>query len=204
MRRANAHAQRARCAFHADFPSIGPPHQIGKYKLATVLEFGILAAAFRGIDMVVPTLPGFVIPPLFLFLSLRSRVFSPLPAARPDRAAQGGAATPREVKRPSWTPPGIAFPIIWLTISGLRAASALLSWRACGRTLFCAPLLALTMHLCIGDTWNCITNVERRLGTSALGVLSVWASVVCAIALAYRATPVRLDPAVDVSGRCIM
>jgi len=160
-----------------------------KYKAATLFEFGLLAGIFRTVDAV-GTLPSFCVPPIFAFLALRSRVFSALPASRPDRAAQEGKATPRDVKRPSWTPPGIAFPIIWTTIAVLRATSALLSWRACGRTLFCAPLLALALHLSIGDTWNCITNVERRLGTSALGVLSVWGSVVAAVVVAYRATPI--------------
>ena len=46
-------------------------------------------------------------------------------------------------------------------------------WRACGRTLFSAPLLALVLHLCVGDTWNCVTNIEQRLGVSAVGVLAV-------------------------------
>ena len=36
---------------------------------------------------------------------------------------------------------------------------------------------ALVLHLCIGDTWNCITNVERRLGVSAVGCFAVWGSV---------------------------
>jgi tryptophan-rich sensory protein len=170
-----------------------PEPQVVKYKAATVVEFALLASAFRGVDAL-GTIPGFCIPPLFVFLSLRSRVLSPLPASRPNRSAQSGKATPVDVKRPSWTPPGIAFPIIWSTISLLRATSALLSWRACGRSLFCAPLLALALHLSVGDTWNCVTNVERRLGTSALGVLAVWGSVIAAVVFAYRATPVRCAP----------
>ena len=87
----------------------------------------------------------------------------------------------RQVKRPSWTPPGIAFPFIWLTISALRAASTTLIWRACGKSLVCTPILFLIAHLCIGDTWNCITNVERRLGVSAIGCFAVWGSVFRAV-----------------------
>ena len=93
------------------------------------------------------------------------------------------------MKRPSWTPPGFAFPIIWITISLLRAASSTLVWRACGRTLFSAPLLALVLHLCVGDTWNCVTNIEQRLGVSAAGVLAVLASVYTAVAVYYKTTP---------------
>ena len=46
-------------------------------------------------------------------------------------------------------------------------------------------------HLCIGDTWNAITNVERRLGTSALYVLCVLASVYYAVSSYYAAVRAR-------------
>ena len=70
-----------------------------------------------------------------------------------------------------------------------RASSSFLVWRATGRALCSVPILALIAHLCVGDTWNCVTNVERRLGTSAVGVLAVWASVVNAVAAYYAALP---------------
>lgn len=163
--------------------------QLFKYPAATAGEFCVIAAVLKAIDTLPLVLPTFVIPPLFFFLSLRSRVFSLMPARRPDRNAQEGAPTPREVKRPSWTPPGIAFPFIWLTISCLRAASSTLVWRACGKNLACTPILFLVAHLCIGDTWNGITNVERRLGTSAVGVLVVLASVYAAVAKYFLTVP---------------
>lgn len=154
--------------------------QIAKYPAATIAQLALVSTCLKAVDAVGPV-PGFAVPPLFLFLSLRSRVFSPMSAKRPDRGAQDGAATPREVKRPAWTPPGIAFPFIWITISLLRATSSLFVWRATGRMLCSPPLLALVAHLCVGDTWNCVTNVERRLGTSALGVLGVLGSVYYAV-----------------------
>ena len=46
-------------------------------------------------------------------------------------------------------------------------------------------------HLCIGDTWNAITNVERRLGTSALYVLCVLASVYYAVSSYFAAVRAR-------------
>uniref|UniRef100_A0A7S0P6H0 Uncharacterized protein n=1 Tax=Calcidiscus leptoporus TaxID=127549 RepID=A0A7S0P6H0_9EUKA len=161
---------------------------VGKYKLAVGIEFALIAASFRAVDALL-TLPAAAVPPLFFFLSLRSRVFSPLDASRPDRSAQEGLPTPAEVVRPGWTPPGVAFPFIWLTISFLRATSSLFVWQASGRQLCATPLLLLVFHLCVGDAWNTITNVERRLGTSALGVLGVLASVFAAIGAYYRTRP---------------
>lgn len=163
--------------------------QLLKYPVATVGEFALISAVLRAVDAVC-TLPTFCVPPLFFFLSLRSRIFSLLPASRPKRAEQDGNATPKEVKRPSWTPPGIAFPFIWLTISCLRAASSTLVWSSTGRMLSAPPLLALVLHLCVGDTWNCVTNVERRLGTSSLGVFAVLASVYAAVGIYYKTLPI--------------
>jgi len=167
--------------------------QTAKYPVATAAQFGLIAAFFKAVDAVV-ALPAPLVPPLFAFLSLRSRLFSLLPANRPPR---GGfeddgkkVATPVEVKRPSWTPPGIAFPFIWLTITALRAASSFSVFKATGRALFCPPLLILALHLAVGDTWNCVTNVEQRKGVSAVGVLAVWASVVAAVRAYYVAAPV--------------
>jgi len=157
------------------------------YPGATLTEFSIIAALLKAVDTLV-TLPTAAVPPLFFFLSLRSRIFSVLPASRPPRGGYENeeegkrkAPVPTEVKRPSWTPPGIAFPFIWLTISVLRAASSTMVWAATGRTLFHPALLTLVLHLCIGDTWNCITNVEARRGVSAVGVLVVLASVYTAV-----------------------
>lgn len=41
-------------------------------------------------------------------------------------------------------------------------------------------LLCIMLHLSIGDTWNCVNNVERRLGAAVPGVACVWASVLFA------------------------
>jgi len=100
--------------------------------------------------------------------------------SRPNREEQKGKATPMDVKRPSWTPPGIAFPFIWLTITALRATAATMVYAGALRS---APLEALMLHLCIGDTWNTVTNVEKRLGVSAIGCLAVWGSVLRAVQL---------------------
>lgn len=151
--------------------------EIGKYALATGTQYGLLLGALALADK---WFPAPLVGVLFAFLSLRSRIFSLLDNSRPDRDAQEGKATPKDVKRPFWTPPGVAFPIIWLSITVLRAVSASLVYAQTG-SLISPPLRAFLLHLCIGDTWNTITNVEKRLGVSALGCSLVWASVVNAV-----------------------
>jgi len=161
-----------------------------KYLVATGLQLFILTSALKGIDKVAGKggLPTPLVGLLFTFLSLRSRVASVLDNSRPNREAMEGEATPTDVKRPSWTPPGIAFPIIWLSITALRGVSSALVYGKIG-LLASAPLLSMVLHLCVGDTWNTITNIEKRLGVSAAGCLLVWASVWNAIVRYHRVLP---------------
>ena len=165
--------------------------------------------AFDGVDALAAraqaTLPSPVVGLMFAFLSLRSRVFSLLDNSRPNREEQGGGATPMDIKRPAWTPPGIAFPFIWLTITGLRAVSSAMVYDG---ALARAPLLLMALHLAVGDVWNTITNIERRLGVSAAGCVLVWASVV-GVVLQYsrvsKAAGLILAPsAVWISIACVL
>jgi len=167
--------------------------QTFKYPAATAMQFGLIGLFFKGLDIVGP-MPEPLLAPLFAFLSLRSRLFSCLSANRPPRGGfevEGKrVATPPETIRPWWTPPGIAFPFIWLTITALRMVSSLFIFKAVGSVLCCRPLLLLALHLSVGDTWNCVTNVEQRKGVSAVGVIMVWASVVAVVKAYYDVQPI--------------
>lgn len=110
---------------------------------------------------------------LMLFMAVRSRVFSPLDNSRPTTSNSDPIFKGR--LRPWFQPPGIAFPFIWSTIAFLRAISATIVFNTTN-TLLCNPIFALMLHLSIGDTWNTINNVERRMGTATLVVPMVLAS----------------------------
>lgn len=135
---------------------------------------------------IVSALPSAMVGIFMLFMSLKSRVFSPLDNSRPSASKDDPVFKDR--LRPSWTPPPLAFPIIWSTIALLRTFSTVLIFRSTG-TLLCKPIFALMAHLSIGDTWNTINNVEKRLGTAVLGVAFVWASAVYATYLYYQTLP---------------
>jgi len=175
----------------AEHPAALDKSEIGKYFVATALQFGFMTALLIGLDCLASSngYPGWAVGILFAFLSLRSRHFSFLDSSRPNRAKQGGAATPTNVKRPAWTPPGVVFPLIWLTITVLRATSASLVYRAAGSRLFSLPLLCLVGHLAVGDTWNTITNIEKRLGVSASACGIVAVSVYAAVYFFYDVSP---------------
>mmetsp|Transcript_33087 Transcript_33087/g.43559 ORF Transcript_33087/g.43559 Transcript_33087/m.43559 type:complete len:293 (+) Transcript_33087:43-921(+) len=111
----------------------------------------------------------------FGFMSVKSRTFSILDNSRPNPESQSKRNA--EMKRPSWMPPPLAFPIIWSTIGLLRAISATIIWETLGHTLLAFPIEIFMLHLSIGDTWNTINNVEKRLGAAVPGVFCVLMSV---------------------------
>ena len=148
----------------------------------------VLPAAFltKIPGKIVSALPSVLVGIFMLFMSLKSRVFSPLDNSRPSASKNDPVF--RDRLRPSWTPPPLAFPVIWSTIALLRTFSTVLIFQTTG-TLLCKPIFALMVHLSIGDTWNTINNVEKRLGTAVLGVSFVWASALYATNLYYKTLP---------------
>jgi tryptophan-rich sensory protein len=159
-------------------------------KLPTTLPVQILDY-YKRFQLKFPKIPPHfkvVIVAIFMaFMSLKSRVFSPLDNSRPS-ANKNDPNFNKNRLRPSWTPPPLAFPIIWTSIGVLRTVSTVLIYKTTG-TLLCLPIYALMAHLSIGDTWNTINNVEKRLGTAVLGVFFVWASALAATYLYYQTLP---------------
>lgn len=170
-----------------------------KYSGAIALQMATVTATFGALDLATDAalggqpLPWQAVTALFWGLSLKSRVFSPLDNSRPDlnKAVEGEQTRGFNDRcMPSWTPPGVTFPIMWVLIVGpLRAFSSTLVWEATGMHLLNPILLCLMLHLSIGDTWNCVNNVERRLGAAVPGVACVWASVLFATGQYYSVSP---------------
>lgn len=122
----------------------------------------------------------------FAFLALRSRTFSILDASRPKLITEIKMKEQR--KRPEWTPPAKVFPVVWISIAFLRSISSILVYEQVGK-LFCFPIMCLVLHLSIGDWWNFVTNKEKMLGVSAVGVLFVLSSAWFAIYQYYSVLP---------------
>ena len=154
-----------------------------------LLDVGIRATKYR-------VLPLPVVGALIFLASLRSRILSPLDNRRPNRKElleKGSTRGYRDRILPSWTPPGFFFPIMWiLIIAPLRAYSSTLLYQANGGYFVCSKdptILWLMLHLSIGDTWNTINNVERRLGTAVSGIYLVLLSSLFASYKYYQVVP---------------
>jgi tryptophan-rich sensory protein len=144
-----------------------------KYTVAGAVQMGafycLLSAMDKGISSFDLSPPLWANCLFFYACSLKSRVFNPLRNERPT------VASPIEVEinRPTWTPPGVFFPIMWVLVIGpIRAYSSSLVYEATG-TYADIAILSFLLHLSIGDIWNTVNNVEKRIGAAASGVFFV-------------------------------
>lgn len=139
-----------------------------RYGFATIVQILALTGLLWAMDQLVPWLsqqgltpPGItaIVCGFFAIMTLRSRLLSPL-----DNSRTGNRYA--SVIRPAWAPPPLAFPLVWMTIAGLRVVSAYLVWVALDQNFLSLPLVLFVVHLALGDTWNTIFTVEGRLGAA--------------------------------------
>uniref|UniRef100_A0A7R9YFX9 Tryptophan-rich sensory protein n=1 Tax=Pinguiococcus pyrenoidosus TaxID=172671 RepID=A0A7R9YFX9_9STRA len=123
----------------------------------------------------------------FLAMARQSRVFAPMDASRPKGSDE---AYQPKWKQPVWAPPGPVFPIVWISIAILRCISATMIWNVTGRNFVSLPLVVYYLHLSIGDAWNNLYTVQKRLGAGAFFIWFVWASVLGLTAVFYKTLPV--------------
>lgn len=159
-----------------------------KYSAGIVTQMSLLFGLFTALDRILAHFSSFRVPfaanVLFLYaFNLKSSFFSILPSSSSEERY-----TKRNV--PSWTPPGIAFVLGWpLLTFGLRAVTGAMVVRAGGGTYASAALMSLMLHLCVGNLWNTVNNVERRLGVSVVLLCSLWLTKAFAALQFYKVEP---------------
>ena len=172
---------------------------VAKYATAAAVQLSLFSAIFYALDQIVSISPLEQLPApavgfLFYFFSLKSRTLNPLNNKRPELSEDGVPKSSsdgfRDRVMPSWTPPGVVFPIMWILLIGpARAYSSMLVFQNNGHQLLDPALLSLALHLTIGDIWNTINNTEKRYGTAVIGVLCVVASAANAAIQYYNTYP---------------
>ncbi|TVP59412.1 MAG: TspO protein [Nodularia sp. (in: Bacteria)] len=163
------------------------------YKLGTILQIGVMILVLVGMEKLImlidhnssfPSWSSTVLTALFFaVLSIRSRIFSLLDNTR-------SRTTYDQVIRPRWSPPPLAFPIVWMIIAVLRVISSVLVWQEMNHQFLVLPLILFVVHLALGDTWNTIFTVERRLGAAVpVVILGPWLSALVVTGIYWQTVP---------------
>ncbi|MBD2436318.1 TspO/MBR family protein [Nostoc sp. FACHB-110] len=163
------------------------------YKLGTIFQIGTMIGVLLGMEKLVTLIDNnsaipswvstFLTGLLFAVFSIRSRIFSLLDNTRSRQ-------TYDQVIRPKWAPPPLVFPIVWMMIAVLRVISSVLVWQAMNHHFLVWPLILFVVHLAVGDTWNTIFTVERRLGAAVpVVIFGPWLSALVVTALYWQTNP---------------
>ncbi|MCB1454888.1 MAG: tryptophan-rich sensory protein [Nitratireductor sp.] len=101
-------------------------------------------------------------------------------------ASSGAIFKPGEwylsLKRPSWTPPGWAFPVVWTVLYIMIAISGWMVWERAGWN---AAIAVWAVQLAINAAWSWLFFGLRRMDIAFIDVLLLLASVIGYIVLAW-------------------
>ncbi len=93
------------------------------------------------------------------------------------------------LRKPGWTPPNWAFPLVWSVLYVAIAAAGYLIW-ATGRADIWPALTVYAVHLVINAAWSALFFGLRRLDLGMAGVAALWISIAATMALFAPIAPV--------------
>jgi translocator protein len=168
---------------------------IGKWTVAYTGQLGLIYGFLSVLDKIAARfnllpLPYYVTIPFFYFFNLKTSVFSLLPnqKTKSQKMTQSDWEYNKRTK-PSWTPPGVVFALMWpLFVFGLRATTAAMVLAETGK--FATPAIMMLMaHLSVGNLWNTVNNIERRLGPSVILLYALAFTKAATALVFYKVTP---------------
>jgi len=119
----------------------------------------------------------------------RARVAAVAAASAFAVGAIGGALTQigpwyRALKKPAWTPPDLAFPIIWTTILTLTAIAGALGWRASTTPRARSAVIGLfAVNGALNALWSLLFFTLKKPSLALVEAGALWLSIAALIAL---------------------
>jgi tryptophan-rich sensory protein len=122
---------------------------------------------------------------LLVFFALSSAAASTGAVFRPGAWYAG-------LRKPGWTPPNWAFPIVWTVLFCAMAVSGWLVWEAAGWSAWPALTLFI-VHLAVNAAWSFLFFGLKRLDWAMIEVIGLWLMIAALIAAFARySTPAAL------------
>ncbi|KAM3573136.1 hypothetical protein VYU27_004883 [Nannochloropsis oceanica] len=95
----------------------------------------------------------------------------------------------RVLRKPTWTPKPIVFPLVWIPLKLLQTAALTVVWRLVERNALAVPVLLFLLHLTLGDLWNVVFFGEKRIGYGLSVMYAFYASLAASCYSFYSVRP---------------
>ena len=107
-------------------------------------------------------------------------------------ASSGGVFRPgawyASLTKPAWTPPNLAFPVVWFVIFALNIFAGWLVWQAGG--VHALPALAVyAASLVINAAWSWLFFGRKRMDLALIDVAALWLSIAATMAMFAPISP---------------
>lgn len=114
-------------------------------------------------------------------------------------ASSGGIFKPGAwyagLNKPSWTPPDLAFPVVWGLLFALNAWAGWMIWEAIGASR--PEVLGLYIaSLVLNAGWSFLFFGKNRMDWALIDVAILWLSLVAVVAIFWSIRPVAALPVV--------
>jgi len=91
------------------------------------------------------------------------------------------------LNKPGWTPPPLAFPIIWTTLYLLMGVAAWLVWKQRDANPFVrTALVFFILQLCLNAIWSWIFFGQHQLGWAFVNISALWVLIALTLASFWR------------------
>lgn len=88
----------------------------------------------------------------------------------------------QEIERPSWTPPDLAFPIVWTLLYLTMAVAAWLVWRWGGGAQLRRAFLLFALQLGLNFAWSFLFFGLRSPLLGLIDIVALWLAILATMA----------------------
>lgn len=90
----------------------------------------------------------------------------------------------KNLTKPSWTPPGWAFPVVWTILYVLMGVASWLVWKEGGFDKRWRPLALYILQLVLNFLWTPLFFGFRKIGLAFIEIIILWVAIL-ATAIAF-------------------
>ncbi|THV14999.1 TspO/MBR family protein [Rhizobium rhizophilum] len=90
------------------------------------------------------------------------------------------------LRKPGWTPPNWAFPVVWSILYVMIGYAGWLVWTTVGWSL---PIAFWALQMVVNALWSFFFFGQRRMGLALIDVAVLWLSVALFILTAWPVSP---------------